>query len=152
MIAGSFFPVGRWAKALHSAFTQHEKAAPYCVHVCCWNGWSLLSKCRACHSGVRLVDWLLNVPAKCKCISGADLLGQWNMLSHWCVLCCFALFCCCCCFFYWGFVLFLRGGGVGGGIWSWKKQLTSLRHNSVRFVCLLVCLFVCTSSHCWVMS
>ena len=29
------------------------------------------------------VFWLLNVPATCECISGTDLLRQFNVLQHW---------------------------------------------------------------------
>ena len=29
-----------------------------------------------------LVDWLLNVPATCQCISGTDLLRQFYVLPH----------------------------------------------------------------------
>ena len=33
--------------------------------------------------GSLFVGWLLNVPATCECISGADLLRQFNVLPHW---------------------------------------------------------------------
>ena len=29
------------------------------------------------------VGWLLNVPATCQCISGTDLLSQFDVLPHW---------------------------------------------------------------------
>ena len=38
---------------------------------------------RAQHSGQGLfVCWLLNVPATCECISGTDLLRQFDVLPH----------------------------------------------------------------------
>ena len=41
-----------------------------------------IEECVEC-TDVAVVCWLLNVPATCWCISGTDLLRQFDVLPHW---------------------------------------------------------------------
>ena len=56
-----------------------------CRHICPQTS---IEKLKGTYPGVTesevglLVGWLLNVPATCECISGTDLLRQFNVLPH----------------------------------------------------------------------